>query len=250
MASGNEPDVTILTPPRQRHDGFGRLTPAIDTAAARMNGVTSPAKSAVAVVVTLLLAGAGLAWWRARPDSTPYAVPPAALAGWTLVTSDGTDPWIVGMKPPEALTASLFAEASRRAGQTLVPPAHPVLPLVLRTEFDEGLQGVYGTDSVLRIARESGVESSTFEPVCLAHHTVSRPDGRAELYFVPFVSDAFTVVRLDLVPVQPEHGGIGIYEPSTLIPALIVGSTAADVDDWWPLTFDQTRDCEAPVVNR
>ena len=211
--------------------------------------MTSPIKSAVAVVA-LLLVGVAAVWWRARPDATPYTVPPATLEKWTLVTSDGTDPWIVAMKPPDALTASLFAEASRRAGQTLVPPAHPGLPLVLRTEFDEGLQGVYGTDSVLRIARESGVETSTFEPVCLAHHTVSRPDGRAEVYFVPFVSDAFTKVRVDLVPVQPEHGGIGVYEPSTLIPAIIVGSTSADVDGWWPLTFDQERDCDAPVVNR
>jgi len=129
-----------------------------------------------------------------------------------------------------------------------VAPAHPGLPLVLRTEFDEGLQGVYGTDSVLRIARESGVETSTFEPVCLAHHTASRPQGRAELYFVPFVSAAFTNVRVDLVPAQAEHGGIGIYEPSTLIPALIVGSTEADVDGWWPLAFDRERDCEAPVL--
>ena len=213
-----------------------------------MKRVTRPITSAVAVVVTVLLLSAAVMWWRARPDATPYTVPPATLETWTLVTSDGTDPWIVAMKPPEALTASLFAEASRRAGRTLVAPVHPGLPLVLRTEFDEGLQGVYGTDSVLRIARESGVETSTFEPVCLAHHTVSRPQGRADLYFVPFVTDAFTTVRVDLVPAQPEHGGIGIYEPSTLIPALIVGSTEADVDGWWPLAFDRERDCEAPVL--
>lgn len=212
--------------------------------------MTSRIKSALFVVVALVLAGAGAAWWLARPDATPYTVPPAALEKWTLVTSDGTDPWIVAMQPPEALTASLFAEASRRAGRSLIPPPHPGLPLVLRTEFDEGLQGVYGTDSVLRIARESGVETSTFEPVCLAHQTVRRAGATAELYFVPFVSEAFTKVRVDLVPAQPEHGGIGIYEPSTLIPALVVGSTEASADGWWPLAFDQARDCEAPVVDR
>lgn len=212
--------------------------------------MTRPITAALAVVAILILAAAGVAWWRARPDATPYTVPPTVLEKWTLVTSDGTDPWIVAMKPPEALTASLFAEASRRAGRSLISPAHPGLPLVLRTEFDEGLQGVYGTDSVLRIARESGVETSTFEPVCLAHHTVSRPEGRADVYFVPFVSDAFTKVRVDLMPAQPEHGGIGIYEPSTLIAALIVGTTADDIDGWWPLVFDQARDCEAPVVRR
>ena len=88
------------------------------------------------------------------------------------------------------------------------------------------------------------------------HHVVHgadrprRADERVELYFVPFVSEAFTKVRTDLVPAQPEHGGIGVYDPSTLIPALIVGSTGPDPDGWWPLAFDETRDCEAPVVNR
>lgn len=212
--------------------------------------MTSAVRSTIAVVAAAVLVAAGVAWWRVQPDKTPYTVAPAVLEKWTLVTSDGTDPWVVAMKPPDSLTRSLFAEATRRAGHTLVAPAHPGLPLVLRTEFDEGLQGVYGTDSVLRIARESGVETATFEPVCLAHRTVNRPGGRAELYFVPFVSDAFTKVRVDLVPAQPEHGGIGIYEPSTLIPALIVGSSDADVDGWWPLTFDQARDCEAPVTTR
>ncbi len=216
----------------------------------RMARVTKPITSAIALVTAIVLVGGGAAWWLSRPESTPSTVPPATLEKWTLVTSDGTDPWVVAMKPPEALTAALFADASRRAGRTLVAPAHPGLPLVLRTEFDEGLQGVYGTDSVLRIARESGVETSTFEPVCLARRTVTRPSGRADLYFVPFVSEAFTKVRVDLVPAQPEHGGIGIYEPSTLIPALIVGSTDADADGWWPLAFDQARDCEAPVVSR
>lgn len=167
-----------------------------------------------------------------------------------MVRSDGTDPWVVAMQPPASLTAALFAEASRRAVRPLVAPPHAGLPLVLRTEFDEGLQGVYGVDSVLRIARESGVESDVFEPVCLAHRTVERPDGPAEVYFVPFESAAFVKVRIDLVPAQPEHGGIGIYEPSTLIPALIVGATDAAFERWWPLAFDRERDCEAPVVNR
>ena len=109
----------------------------------------------------------------------------------------------------------------------------------------------FGVDSIQRIAADAALHTGkAFEPVCLAHRQVTGANGRAELYFVPFVSDAFTKVRVDLVPAQPEHGGIGIYEPSTLIPALIVGSSDADVDGWWPLTFDQARDCEAPVTTQ
>ncbi len=201
------------------------------------------------LLAAALLAGAGaLAWYLThRVDSTPVSVAPRTLERWSLVTSDGTDPWVVAMKPPETLVASLVAAVSQRSGAALVPPAHPALPLVLRTEFDEGLQGVYGVDSVLRIARESGVETGTFTPICLAHRTTTGPDGPAEVYYVPFESEAFVKVRVDLVPAQPEHGGIGIYDPSLLTPVVIVAASTPDVDRFLPLPFDPERDCEAPV---
>jgi hypothetical protein len=145
-------------------------------------------------LVALILVAAGIGAWRLwlqRGDAGPITIPPEALSRWTLVASDGTDPWVVGMKPPEALTSTLFKERSRRAGRTLVAPPHPALPLVLRSEFDEGLQGVYGTDSVLRIARDAGIENDAFAPVCLAHRTADGPSGRADVYFVPFTSTAF-----------------------------------------------------------
>ena len=125
------------------------------------------------------------------------------------------------MKPPEPLLQQLFTEASRHAGKNeeVTPVPHPALPLVLRSEFDEGLQGVYGTDSVLRIAREAGIETSTFRPVCLAHRTATGTAGRAEVYFVPFTSDAFNQIRVDLVPAEPEHAGIGVYDTGMLTPS-------------------------------
>jgi len=204
--------------------------------------------SRLALAALILVAAAG-AWrlWLQRGDAGPITIPPEALSGWTLVASDGTDPWIVGIRPPDALTSTLFREASRRAAGTLVAPPHPALPLVLRSEFDEGLQGVYGTDSVLRIARDAGIENDAFAPVCLAHRTADGPSGRAELYFVPFTSTAFNTMRVDLVPAQPEHAGIGVYEPGTLTPILIVGASDSNFDRWWPLPFDESSDCEAPL---
>jgi len=201
-------------------------------------------------LVALILVAAGIGAWRLwlqRGDAGPITIPPEALSRWTLVASDGTDPWVVGMKPPEALTSTLFKEASRRAGRTLVAPPHPALPLVLRSEFDEGLQGVYGTDSVLRIARDAGIENDAFAPVCLAHRTADGPSGRADVYFVPFTSTAFNNTRVDLVPDQPEHAGIGVYEPGTLTPILIVGASDSSFDRWWPMSFDESTDCEAPL---
>jgi hypothetical protein len=119
---------------------------------------------------------------------------------------------------------------------------------VLRSEFEEGLQGVYGVDSVMRIAHETGVDSERFVPVCLAHHHSSGPSGDADLYFVAFESGVFNQMRLDLVPPQPEQAGVGIYDPATLTPILPVGATDDRFDRWWPLAFDASEDCVASLT--
>jgi len=205
--------------------------------------------STLALAALILVVGGAGAWrlWLRPRDAGPVVVAPETLSRWTLVASDGTDPWVVGMKPPDALIARLFSEASRRAGGKLVAPAHPALGLVLRSEFEDALQGVYGTDSVLRIARDAGIEDETFVPVCLAHRTADGPSGPADLYFVPFTSTAFNHIRGDLVPAEPEHAGIGVYDPATLTPVLIVGASDSSFDRWWPLAFDASSDCEASL---
>jgi hypothetical protein len=199
--------------------------------------------------LVLVVAGVGAALWYAlRRDTSPYTVSAAALSDWTVVTSDGTDPWVVALQPPSTLTSALFADVSRRTRTTLIAPRHPALPLVLQTEFEEALQGVYGSDSVMRMAHDAGVDTTAFAPVCLAHRSASGPSGRAELYFVPFEAAAFNQFRVDLTPTEPEHAGIGIYAPGTLSPILIIGATDAHFERWWPLAFDRARDCVAELA--
>ncbi|MGC4084894.1 MAG: hypothetical protein QM736_22965 [Vicinamibacterales bacterium] len=212
--------------------------------------MSSPRRALVVLLIVALLAG--VAWYLThRVDRTPVAVAPAAHDRWTMVTSDGTDPWVVGMKPPESLTTSLFEQVSARAGTALVAPPHPAIPLVLRSEFDEALQGAFGVDSIQRMAIDAGLDADVpFEPVCLAHKTVDGVDGPAELYFVPFVSAGFNQLRVNLMPEHPEQAGIGIYDPSILTPILVVAASDSSFDRWWPLRFDQDRDCEAPVALR
>ena len=151
------------------------------------------------------------------------------------------------LAPPNAVMSTLSAEVTRRAGRPLVAPPHPGLPLVLRTEFDEGLQGVYGTDSVVRMARDAGVDATRLQPVCLAHQVRDGAEGRAEIYFVPFESSEFSQLRIDLTPTEPEHAGVGVYEAGTLTPILIVGGTDTNFDRWWPLRFDAAADCVGVV---
>lgn len=198
----------------------------------------------------MLLLGGGLAWFLThRVDSSPVAVAPPELEHWALVTSDGTDPWVVGVAPPASLTTRLLAEARKRSGVALVPPAHPAVPLVLRTEFDDSLQGAFGVDAIQRMAADAGLNADrAFEPVCLAHRTVRGRAGDAELYYVPFLSDAFNQLRVALMPEHPEQAGIGMYDPGLLTPILIVGASEDSFDRWWPLRVDPERDCEAPLT--
>lgn len=172
----------------------------------------------------------------------------SAFANWPIIVSDGTDPWIVALAPPAGIMATLSAEVTRRAGRPLFAPPHPGVPLVLRTEFDEALQGVYGTDSVLRMAHDVSVDATRLQPVCLAHRVSNGPSGRAEIFFVPFESPEFWQLRADLTPIEPEHAGVGVYDPSTLSPILIVGATDANFDRWWPLPFDAATDCVGVVA--
>ena len=172
----------------------------------------------------------------------------SAFESWPIIVSNGTDPWIVALAPPEAVMTTLSAEVTRRAGRPLSAPPHPGLPLVLRTEFDEGLQGVYGTDSVVLMARDGGVDATHLQPVCLAHHVRDGAGGRAEIYFVPFESPEFSQLRIDLTPSEPEHAGVGVYEAGTLTPILIVGATDANFDNWWPLHFNAAADCVGVVA--
>lgn len=202
-------------------------------------------------LAALGVAAAAAVWIGTRRDTTPYTLPPQAEPRWALVTSDGTDPWIVGVAPPESLLTALVSQVKSRTDRTLVSPAHMAIPLVLRSEFDESLQGAFGIDSVNRMAADLGLDASrAFEPVCLARRTVQGADGDADLYFVPFTSSAFDELRVALMPEHPEQAGIGMYDPGLLTPVLVIGATENGFDTWWPLRVDPARDCEAEIAGR
>lgn len=198
------------------------------------------AVAALAVVALVWTLGRGF-------GAHPLTIPSASLSNWTLVTSDGTDPWVAAAQPPAALTAELLRQVGQQAGQPLVTPRHPGVPLVLRSEFDDALQGVYGVDEVLRIARDSGVDTATFQPVCIARKVSGTGEARSELYFLILDAPAFNQMRIDLSPTQPEHAGIGTYDPGTVTPVLVIGATGGNIDQWWPLTVDRATDCQAAI---
>lgn len=212
-------------------------------------------------VVLALAAGVELAllWGLVRDRrSRPYHVDRAALSGWTVVLGAPEDPWVVALQPPASLTESLFQQVSAKSERPLVPPRHAALPLVVRPEHTDALQGVYGAMDIERIAKQAIAGESTFEPVCIGHRVLpagasakagdSQGSGSGELFFLAVSSPAFDALRMELQPDFPEHAGIGVYDPGALTPVLPIATTDTDFSRWWPIRLDRVSDCEAQVT--
>jgi hypothetical protein len=125
------------------------------------------------------------------------------------------------------------------------PLTRVVLPLILRQEFEDALQGIYGIDRLLRLAEDAAVHTATFEPVCVAQRV--DPD-RGTLLFVAVQAPEFWRYRGDVEPYQPEQGGAGVFDPAALTAVLPIGATLEDTAPWWPLKTDPLSDCLAPLL--
>ena len=178
----------------------------------------------------------------------PYRVDRAALRGWKVVLGAAEDPWVVALEPPASLTTSLFQQVSAKVDRPLVAPRHAALPLVMRPEHVDALQGVYGAADVQRVARRVIDGESRFEPVCIARRVDPQGAAAGELYFLAVKSSAFNAVRLELQPDFPEHAGIGVYDPGALTPVLPIATTDTNIDRWWPIRLERITDCQAEVT--
>ena len=117
---------------------------------------------------------------------------------------------------------------------------------MLQEEYSEGLQGVWSLDDILKLARESNLETSRFEPVCIGRHRESTRGDEHQMFFVVFASPAFEEFRQQLTPLFPEHGGWGVFNPAALRPVLTVASTNREFR-FRPLAVEQRTDCLASL---
>jgi hypothetical protein len=180
--------------------------------------------------------------------SRPYHVDRSALSGWHVVLGAGDDPWVVALEPPASLTKSLFEQVATKVDRRLVAPQHVALPLVMRPEYDDALQGVYGAMDIQRMAKQEMTGESTVEPVCIGRRADSQNGEAGELYFLAVNSEAFNALRLQLRPDFPEHAGIGIYDPGAMTPVLPIATTDANFARWWPIRLERITDCQAQVL--
>ena len=180
--------------------------------------------------------------------SEPYSIDSAMLAGWKVAMGSSEDPWVMAVQPPSALTAALFEQVSKKVGRPLVAPPHSALPLVMRKEHDDALQGVFGVTDIDRMARGTFSDASRFEPVCIGHLVDDRNGSSGELFFLAVNSPEFNDLRIEIQPDFPEHAGVGIYDAGSLTPILPIATTDKDFERWWPIRLDETVDCQAQVL--
>ena len=208
----------------------------------------SPRQKAAINVVAVLVVTA-LSWLIVRTIRSrgAYSVDAITLSGWTLVAGEPGTPALVALQPPPELSPMLFRQLSQRTRQSLMAASRPSIPLVLQAEYADSLQGVWSVDDIFRLARETNLETTRFEPVCIGQHTESTSGRTDQLFFAVFSAPAFDEFRQQLTPLFPEHGGWGVFDPLALRPILTVAATDRELGHWWPLTVEQRTDCQASL---
>jgi hypothetical protein len=180
--------------------------------------------------------------------SEPYRIRRSDLTGWRLISSHGSEPWVVALQPSAQLAESLTRQVTDKTGPSFHPPTRAALPLVLRTEYADSLQGERDVDLIVNMAAADGIERSRFQPTCIGRRRDPSGNSSAELLFVAFDAPGFWQLRTSLIPDHQEIAGNGVYDPAALSPILPIASSDEDFERWLPLRVDPLADCQAPLV--
>lgn len=202
-------------------------------------------------VVVLVLGGLGVLFVRSARSvrSEPYAIGRHRLAGWTLAVdaSPNASGVLLGLQPDKETAAVLFGQVFARSGESLSGPVPAAIPLVLQSEFDRASAGTLTPDALLVSARAAGLDSSAFEPRCMAQRRISEPGITRQVYFVRFDWPAFNAFRQRVARRMRDAGGSG-FDPAALSPVLIVAASDVAFSRWLPLRAEADDDCLAPIA--
>ncbi len=203
------------------------------------------------VIIIALLGGLGFLFVRSAQNvrSEPYEIARGRLTGWKLGLdpSPGQSGVLLGLQPDKETAAILFSQVFSRSGESLSGPVPAQIPLVLQNEFNTADAGTLTSDALLASARDAGLESSPFEPRCMAHRRISEPGILRQVYFVRFEWTALATFRQRIAGQMRAAGGRGL-DPAALSPLLIVAASDAAFGRWLPLRPEGDDDCLAPMA--
>ena len=209
--------------------------------------MTPGQKLAARAGAAVLIAGVIVVSYVIVRRSQPYSVENGSLRGWSLTVADAGSPAVVVLRPPPQFHDALFRQISQRAGEPVIPPEHPALSLVLQSEYADSLQGVLSTEDIIDAAKDAGIETARFEPVCIASRKEKTSDGEGTVFFAIFEAAAFRNFRQQLTPLFPEHAGAALFDPAALRPILVVAATTPRLTQWSPTSLDQAGDCRVAL---
>lgn len=204
------------------------------------------------VVVLSVLAGFFYLFIRTAHDarSEPYTVARQHLSNWTLSVEPASarTAAVLVLRPPQELAGGLFSQIFSRMMESLRGAVDTGVPLVLREEYEMALASRFTPDALLEAARAAGLESTPFQPECLAVRRVSQPGMTRQMYYVLFDAPAFVRFREALGRDLEGSPVAGAFNPAALSPVLIVAATEASFDSWLPIGSDAAKDCVAPIA--
>jgi hypothetical protein len=210
-------------------------------------------KTLLKILIALLVVGVlALLFVRSARSvrSEPFRIARHDLTGWTLTLEPeaGGLGSLLSITPKEGLMPPLSRELFDRLGESLhYPPA--AMPVVLRSEFQRAMAGVLTPETLLDAARDAGLESTTFQPRCMARRRVSAPGVVQGVYFLVFDLPLFRQFREQLAECLKAAGGnASLFDPAALSPILITADLDGSFSRWLPLRADPDADCFAPVV--
>lgn len=182
--------------------------------------------------------------------SASYIVDGGRLQGWFLAIEPASGPTapLLVLRGPMEVVSGLFRQVFTRAMESLVTPGTADMPVILKGEFDGSLSQVMTVESLLAIARESGLESAALQPRCLGHRRISQPGGTRQVYVAVFESPEFVRFRRALADrvTGVVKAGTG-FDPAGLSPVVFVAGSDGAFHRWLPLRVDIDADCVAPL---
>jgi hypothetical protein len=181
--------------------------------------------------------------------SEPYEIARGQLAGWTLALDPAPDGSgvVLGLQPDKITATRLFSQVFSRSGESLSGPVPAAMPIILQREFDRARAGTLTPEALLASARAAGLESSSFEPRCMAYRRVSAPGILRQVYFLRVEWPAFAAFRRQAAEQMRAAGGAGL-DPAALTPLLIVAGSDPEFGRWLPLRAESGDDCLAPML--
>lgn len=202
-------------------------------------------------IAALLVAGFLFLFLRSAQDvrSEAYVVDRATLAQWTLALETPQRPTspILVVRPPQTFGSTLFDQVFQRMMESLRGSTGGGIPIVLRDEYELVLAGRYTPQTLLEAARAAGLDSADYSPVCVGTRRDSRPGVTRMVYFAVFDAPAIDAFRRRLAAELEGSPTASLFDPGSLSPILIIGSSDEAFDAWLPLRVDRDRDCVAPI---